>query len=223
MTIHTLPVRPAPRTDPVALFTPAGVDAALATARHEVLVVNTLGSGLDAANPVLRGTDHTNLRRGVRYRVLLPDRVRGFPTLTGRLTGPMFTGAQIRTVPDVSLDATVIDASLAVLPHRDSRSAGVALLRLPGAVGAITDLFERMWASSVALLPSDVPENTDLSAREQDLLTLLTAGWTDESAAAKLGLSVRTVRRTMSDIMHRLGARSRFQAGVKAVDRGWIS
>lgn len=223
MTVHALPLRPVRRGDPVTLFTPAGVDAALATARLEVLVVNTLRSGHDAANAVLRGVDHTNLRRGVRYRVLLPDRVRGCPTLTARLTGPRFAGAQIRTVPDVSLDATVIDGLLAVLPHREARSAGAALLRLPGAVGAITDLFELIWASSVALLPSDVPENTDLSAREQDLLALLTAGWTDESAAARLGLSVRTIRRTMADIMHRLGARSRFQAGIKAVDRGWIS
>lgn len=223
MTVHALPVRRTRRTEPVALFTPAGVDAALATARHEVLVVNTLRSAQDATNAVLRGTDRTNLRRGVRYRVLLPDRVRGLPLLTARLTGAMFTGAQIRTVPEVSLDATVIDRTLAVLPHGDSSSAGVAVLRLPGAVGAITDLYERIWASSVALLPSDVPADADLSAREQDLLALLTAGWTDESAAAKLGLSVRTIRRTMSDIMHRLGARSRFQAGVKAVDRGWIS
>ncbi len=62
----------------------------------------------------------------------------------------------------------------------------------------------------------------ELSARERQLLTLLTAGYTDESAAVRLGISVRTVRRLVSGIMNRLGARSRFQAGVKAADRGWL-
>jgi DNA-binding NarL/FixJ family response regulator len=62
----------------------------------------------------------------------------------------------------------------------------------------------------------------ELSHRERQLLTLLTAGYTDESAAVRLGISVRTVRRLVSGIMNRLGARSRFQAGVKAADRGWL-
>jgi DNA-binding NarL/FixJ family response regulator len=126
-------------------------------------------------------------------------------------------------VPEISLNARVLDNELALLPDEpeDDRPAGVALLRLPGVVRAITELFERIWPSSVPLLASDVEPDGDLSAREQDLLALLAAGWTDETAAARLGVSVRTVRRTMSDIMRRLGARSRFQAGVKAADRGW--
>src|SRR5690606_39837840 len=62
----------------------------------------------------------------------------------------------------------------------------------------------------------------ELTTRERELLTLLSAGNTDESAAAQLGVSVRTVRRMVADIMDRLGARSRFQAGVKAADRGWL-
>lgn len=33
----------------------------------------------------------------------------------------------------------------------------------------------------------------------------------------------RTVRRSMAAIMSRLGARSRFQAGLKAADRGWLA
>jgi DNA-binding NarL/FixJ family response regulator len=50
----------------------------------------------------------------------------------------------------------------------------------------------------------------------------MSAGYTDESAAARLGVSVRTVRRMMSTIMTRLGARSRFQAGIRAADRGML-
>ncbi|MFD0567083.1 hypothetical protein ACFQ2M_37865 [Kitasatospora saccharophila] len=47
-------------------------------------------------------------------------------------------------------------------------------------------------------------------------------GHTDESAGRKLGLSLRTVRRMMQDLMNRLGAESRFQAGAQAVRNDWI-
>ncbi|MEV4409509.1 LuxR C-terminal-related transcriptional regulator [Actinoplanes sp. NPDC049598] len=61
---------------------------------------------------------------------------------------------------------------------------------------------------------------TLLDERERHLLALLAAGLTDESAAARLDVSVRTVRRTMASIMLRLGARSRFQAGMIAARLG---
>ena len=44
----------------------------------------------------------------------------------------------------------------------------------------------------------------------------------DEQIARALGMSVRTVRRRVADLMDELGADSRFQAGVEAVRRGWI-
>jgi DNA-binding NarL/FixJ family response regulator len=96
------------------------------------------------------------------------------------------------------------------------------VFRLPSVVTTTTELFERVWLSAVPLTASDLPDSADLGARERELLSLLSAGSTDESAAARLGVSVRTVRRMVADIMNRLGARSRFQAGVKAADRGWL-
>ncbi|MGW4127300.1 response regulator transcription factor [Amycolatopsis japonica] len=77
------------------------------------------------------------------------------------------------------------------------------------------ELFERLWRPSG-------PPSTGPTQRELDLLMLLMNGYTDESAAARLGISERTVRRMVSDLMHRLSARSRFQAGAKAADRGWL-
>ena len=40
--------------------------------------------------------------------------------------------------------------------------------------------------------------------------------------ARKLGISLRTVRRRMAELMSDLGADTRFQAGVEAVRRGWL-
>ncbi|UBU19177.1 helix-turn-helix domain-containing protein [Nonomuraea gerenzanensis] len=57
---------------------------------------------------------------------------------------------------------------------------------------------------------------TAISAREWQVLQLLAQGCTDEMVARNLDVSLRTVRRVTADLMNRLGARSRFQAGLKA-------
>ena len=50
----------------------------------------------------------------------------------------------------------------------------------------------------------------------------MAAGVTDEAAANRLGVSLRTVRRRVADLMERLDASSRFEAGLKAGRRGWL-
>lgn len=61
-----------------------------------------------------------------------------------------------------------------------------------------------------------------LTGQEQELLRLLGQGFTDEMASKRLGLSLRTARRMMADLMELLGARSRFEAGLLVGGRGWL-
>lgn len=203
----------------------AGVEALLASATREVLLMSRLaGTGREPIG-VVRRIDHENVRRGVRYRIVVPDSARTDPVLATRLGALTLAGADARTVPEVPTDALVIDGSVVVLPV--DRTAGgaapsTAVFRLPSVVTTTVELFERVWPTAVPLTASDLPDRAELRAREKELLSLLSAGSTDESAAARLGVSVRTVRRMVADIMNRLGARSRFQAGVKAADRGWL-
>ena len=227
---YARPVPPRTRTSgtmidtPMVLATPAGVDATLAGAARDVLIASTRCTVGEGPIGVLRRVDLANLRRGVRYRVLVPDRARTMPALAMRLGNLALAGAEVRTVPDVPMDATVIDGRLAMLPGegRDGQPGGVAMFRISGVVGAVVELFERVWPAAVSLTASDLPAGAGLTDRERELLALLSAGCTDESAAARLGISVRTVRRMMSAIMNRLGARSRFQAGIKAAQGGWL-
>lgn len=189
--------------------------ALLESATREVLVARTTTRQPLGA---FRTVDHDNLGRGVRYRVLFPDTARTTPGLSTQLGAFALAGACVRTLPTVPMDALVIDGSLAVLPS-DQHPGGLAMFQLTSVVTATKELFERLWPTAVPL--TALPD-TELSTRERELLTLLFEGSTDQSAAARLGISVRTVRRTVSDIMNRLGARSRFQAGAKAADRGWL-
>ncbi|WP_399095000.1 response regulator transcription factor [Streptomyces sp. BBFR2] len=75
------------------------------------------------------------------------------------------------------------------------------------------------------ILPSGTPPaatDDTLNGKELALLRLVAEGRTDASAAGRLHVSHRTVRRMMAALMERLGARSRFEAGVKAARRGWL-
>lgn len=181
---------------------PPGLHTALARARRDVLVITTMGT-----TPGRRGIpflfDRESLPAGVRYRILVPEAVRLAGPVTTRLADLADAGAQVRTVPDVPLDALVVDGSPAVLPG--GTPAGAVLTRV----------FDSLWSAGT---PFGMGV---LNTREHQVLTMLSAGRTDESMAAQLGLSVRTVRRMISALMGRLEARSRFQAGVRAANLGW--
>lgn len=84
-------------------------------------------------------------------------------------------------------------------------------------------LFEQTWESAVPLGADHRRQGDDgVSASDRELLRLLASGLTDEGAGKRLGISVRTVRRQMAALMERLNATSRFEAGLKAAQRGWL-
>jgi DNA-binding NarL/FixJ family response regulator len=58
---------------------------------------------------------------------------------------------------------------------------------------------------------------------ERRLLELLAEGRTDEVVARSLGCTRRTLQRRLRRIFEKLGAESRFQAGVLAERAGWIA
>lgn len=90
----------------------------------------------------------------------------------------------------------------------------------PAVIGGVLSLFEAAWAAAVGLddyLRADVPHLDDDGRR---ILNALGSGLTDEAAARRLGLSLRTYRRRVADLMAMLEADSRFQAGLRAGELG---
>ncbi|MEV4184499.1 DNA-binding response regulator [Streptosporangium canum] len=87
-------------------------------------------------------------------------------------------------------------------------------------VDGVHSLFQAIWDKSVDLdtyLRSDVPH---LDADGRVILEALGSGLTDESAAKRLGVSLRTYRRRVAELMAKLEAGSRFQAGLRAGELG---
>ena len=130
-------------------------------------------------------------------------------------------GEQVRVIDEMPTRMLVIRGTHAVLPEPLGFADEPRLLvRQPALVGALTLLFEAYWDQASAL--------PDLDARRPrvdirgSLLRQLAAGAKDEQIARTLGLSLRTVRRRVAELLIELGVDTRFQAGVEAVRRGWL-
>jgi len=192
-------------------------------ARFEVLSASPGGVEVADLLEEDRLLDDFLLRKGVAVRTVYQASIRNVPPASAYAEWVAQRGGQIRTLPTLPLRMKVIDRRTAAL-LRVPEGGGTALtvLRHPAALVAIHALFERMWDEAV---PFAAPEHhIDASAVQQQmaLLRLLADGATDEIAARKLSVSVRTVGRMVSELMSRLGARSRFQAGILVGRHGWL-
>lgn len=128
-------------------------------------------------------------------------------------------GEQARVAPDVPTRMIVFGSEAAVIDLTfDQESETDLVVRSPVLVAALRELFERVWTHAVAVSHADVDS---VNAERKRLIELLQFGETDEYVARHLGVSVRTVRRRVADLLKELGAATRFQAGMEAARRGW--
>lgn len=174
---------------------------------------------MDASKPL----DQLALERGVLVRSVYQDSFRNDPATVAYVQWLAELGGQTRTVPSLPMLLVVVDRETALVPIDPANGrAGALELRSPGAVAAMAVLFEQMWAAGVPWGRPVPRDGQGLSPQERELLGLLAEGHTDENASRRLGVSLRTVRRMASDLMARLGAHSRFEAGVLAARQGWL-
>ena len=130
-------------------------------------------------------------------------------------------GEQVRVIDEMPTRLLVIRGTHAVLPEPLGFADEPRLLvRQPAIVGALTLLFEAYWDQASAL--PDLDSRRPRVDLRSSLLRQLAAGAKDEQIARTLGLSLRTVRRRVAELLIELGVDTRFQAGVEAVRRGWL-
>lgn len=131
-------------------------------------------------------------------------------------------GENVRILASVPTRMAVFGDGAAVVPERwGSDSGRVLVIREPVLVKVVRSLFETMWERALPVPGMDGQVHGRVSDRRL-LLDQLAGGAKDEQIARALGLSLRTVRRRVADVLDELGVDSRFQAGVEAVRRGWI-
>ncbi|MBI3954196.1 MAG: response regulator transcription factor [Chloroflexi bacterium] len=134
-----------------------------------------------------------------------------------------------------SLILTAYDDDAYIFALLEAGAAGYLLKTVPGrelaeAVRAVHDgqtvlhpaitqkLVERLKASPHAAKEPQEP----LTARELEILKLVSSGLSNKEVAAKTGLSVRTVEVHLTHIFNKLGVASRMEAVLHGLSRGWF-
>ncbi|MFC7790925.1 LuxR C-terminal-related transcriptional regulator [Streptomyces cinereoruber] len=194
-----------------------------ANARTECLSLLPGGAQLPDTMDASQPLDQLALERGVKIRSIYQESFRNDPPTVEYVRWYCELGGEARTVPVVPMLMVIVDREAALVPldPEDGR-AGALEVRSPGLIHALVVLFDRLWDAGTGFGESPRRDEHDLSPQERELIMLLGIGCTDDIAARRLGISLRTVRRMSSELMNRLGARSRFEAGVRAAKEGWL-
>ena len=121
----------------------------------------------------------------------------------------------------------VVDAGVAVivLGERVGPDEALAAAQL-GASALLAKnctLAELAVAIRSATGRSGTARRPSLTPRQREVLELIVEGLDNAQIAARLGVSERTVRAHVSNVLARTGAGNRTQAAVAAVQRGWLA
>jgi len=160
------------------------------------------------------------IRRGGRAQIVSDqDFARTRPD---DLTACQMAGENVRVVEGkLSHKLIVIDDNLALVALGPYGSPCL-FVRDAGVVGAFAALFDAYWAQGSPWTPGATSPPPQATTARERVLECLAAGLKDEAIARRLGMSVRTIRRHVSALMHELGASTRFAAGVAVVRQGMV-
>lgn len=156
--------------------------------------------------------DYEALRRGVGMRMLYQHTARSSRGTQSYVEQVTRLGAQVRTIDDQFMRFLIFDRKRAIFAVPGSRDAA-ALIRDPYVVAFMVEAYERLWLAAEPFSVDSDPHPEITDDLRQAIIRLLATGMTDAAVARRLGMSVRTCRRYVAEVMTALGAESRFQAG----------
>jgi DNA-binding CsgD family transcriptional regulator len=174
-------------------------------------------------------TDHelelNLLAKGVSYRAIYECSCLREPGRLNMISTLVEAGEHACMLPELPFKLAIVDRRWALVPMYAGAELDSALVVQPSSLlDALASMFELHWRKGMPIPDPERPwPNGDVPADlDRRLLALLAAGFTDESMARQLGISVRTVQRRVRALMDRLEARTRFQAGIQAARAGWL-
>ncbi len=192
--------------------------------RTEVLTAQPGGPRSSNAMAQARPRTLDRLARGVQVRHLYQHTVRRDLATTAYVRAITAAGAEVRTTDELIDRIVVYDREVAFLPeqHVVGRNPGAVVVREPTLVAFVCKVYDHLWSGATQFTADaeDTPEVTDDLKRS--IVKLMAQGYKDELVARRLGMSVRTCRRYISQIMLDVEATSRFQAGVNVAQTGLL-
>ncbi|MER5883783.1 LuxR C-terminal-related transcriptional regulator [Streptomyces sp. NPDC001941] len=199
--------------------------AALNNQVEEEFLTFAPGGAQTAANMrASRPLNRRLLERGISMRTIYLDSIRRDQPSVEHAEWLTSHGALVRTAPSLPNRMIICDRRVAIIAtDSDHTGVGAVAISSPGLISSLCALFENEWRAAQPLgaaAPAQQPG--ELTPQQVTALQLLAQGATDESIAKKLGVSARTARRIATGLLTHLNARSRFQAGVLAVQEGYL-
>ncbi|HEY2791984.1 MAG TPA: helix-turn-helix transcriptional regulator [Micromonosporaceae bacterium] len=199
----------------IASEVPSAVRSLISSAESDVLLVEPDGStGWSWPNDLTPLMLHA-AERGQRLRMLLGSRP-SHPFARRVAQRVEEAGGEVHLAATPGHPMLTIDRRVALLPAPSE----FVIVSQPHVVRVLRSFIDGLWACSAPLAATRASaESRDVQER---IVALLAAGAKDETVARLLGISLRTCRRHIADLMTRLGAVSRFQAGANATRAGLV-
>ncbi|MFF4792931.1 transcriptional regulator [Streptomyces sp. NPDC001276] len=162
------------------------------------------------------------LRQGIDVRSIYCPQSMERPGRFATLLRLAELGEQSRMLPHLPFKLHIIDKRVALVPLSGPVYDDLVIIHPSGMLDALTELYEAYWARAEPI--SGTAPAADDTFGEDDilLLGLLKAGLKDQAIARQLGCSTRTATRRVAAVLAKLGAGTRFQAGIRAAARGLI-
>ncbi|WP_406205825.1 LuxR C-terminal-related transcriptional regulator [Kitasatospora sp. NBC_01560] len=186
----------------------------VASVTSELIICQPGGAHPETCIEQSLATTEMLLNRGVRIRTLYQHTAQySLPTIS-YVERVSSRGAEVRTVSDYFGRLLVFDNETAVIELAD-KPDGFVLVRDRSLIKFTVDAFEHIWSYARPFLVDSGPSVVSWApdATKATIVRLLTEGLEDKVIARRLGISLRTCQRHVSEIMVTLGARNRFHAG----------
>ncbi|WP_153396210.1 helix-turn-helix transcriptional regulator [Ornithinicoccus halotolerans] len=160
---------------------------------------------------------------GPALRCVLEGALMREPDVIARLRACPSSVQRVRVTTGLMCSLLISDGTVSVLDltRHDEGGQGSFVARRSAPVSALTAAFEYAYTFATPVVPG-TDDAEELAGRDRRVLELLAAGASDQVIARHTAISVRTVERRVRTLMDRLGATTRFQAGVQAARRGWL-
>lgn len=194
--------------------------------RAAVALVELMVKPPPAAIEPMDSLEVSKLADGVTYRVLYDRLALAHPAQLETTSRLVALGEQAKIVHAAPTRLVMVDNEVAMLPLtlREHIVDSALIVRNSEMLVSVKRIFDDLWrfAAPFTTAPQSRFGTVQPSEQERWILSLLASGATDDAIGRLMGFSARTAHRRVRELISRLGVETRFQAGMRAVQLGWL-
>ncbi len=185
---------------------------ATANASREVVFMRPETERPAAEREEEQAKDFQLLERGVQLRILYQHTARFDLPTREHAENLLAAGAEIRTAGALFSRLTIFDRATAFIPSSDDED-GALVVQEHSLIKFLQSCFEHAWATAKKFDTGRAQIDAISQETKKEIVKMLISGAKDEAIARRLGVSVRTCRKHIGQLMLMFGATSRFQFG----------